>query len=88
MKTKYIKKRPNLRRCLLTRLESENIRRIRVLFRSKTSRLEGSGRPGGVKLADVPALGSPYKAPEFFEAFPVPEDEARGKLNPKPVVIW
>jgi putative endopeptidase len=33
-------------------------------------------------------LGPLYNTPEFFEAFPPPEDEARSKLNPKPVVIW
>jgi putative endopeptidase len=33
-------------------------------------------------------LGPLYNMPEFFEAFPAPEDEARSKLNPKPVVIW
>jgi putative endopeptidase len=33
-------------------------------------------------------LGPLYNTPEFFEAFPAPEDEARSKLNPKPVVIW
>ncbi len=33
-------------------------------------------------------LGPLYNTPEFFEAFQVPEDEVRSKLNPKPVVIW
>jgi putative endopeptidase len=33
-------------------------------------------------------LGPLYNMPEFFEAFPAPEDEARTKLNPKPIVIW
>lgn len=33
-------------------------------------------------------LGPLYNLPEFFQAFPAPEDEVRGKLNPKPVVIW
>jgi putative endopeptidase len=33
-------------------------------------------------------LGPLYNMPEFFEAFPAPEDAARSKLNPKPVVIW
>jgi putative endopeptidase len=33
-------------------------------------------------------LGPLYNTPEFFEAFPAPEDELRRKLNPKPVVIW
>jgi putative endopeptidase len=33
-------------------------------------------------------LGPLYNMPAFFEAFPAPEDAARSKLNPKPVVIW
>jgi putative endopeptidase len=33
-------------------------------------------------------LGPLYNTPEFFEAFPAPSDAVRGKLNPKPVVIW
>jgi putative endopeptidase len=33
-------------------------------------------------------LGPLYNTPEFFEAFRVPPDAARSKLNPKPVVIW
>jgi putative endopeptidase len=33
-------------------------------------------------------LGPLYNTPEFFKAFPAPEDEVRGKLNPRPVVIW
>jgi putative endopeptidase len=33
-------------------------------------------------------LGPLYNTPEFFEAFPAPQDEVRHKLNPKPVVIW
>jgi putative endopeptidase len=33
-------------------------------------------------------LGPLYNTPEFFEAFHTPPDAARGKLNPKPVVIW
>jgi putative endopeptidase len=33
-------------------------------------------------------LGPLYNTPEFFEAFPAPEDAIRTKLNPKPVVIW
>jgi len=33
-------------------------------------------------------LGPLYNTPEFFEAFTVPADAARSKLNPKPVRIW
>jgi len=33
-------------------------------------------------------LGPLYNTPEFFEAFPAPEEAVRNKLNPKPVVIW
>jgi putative endopeptidase len=33
-------------------------------------------------------LGPLYNTPEFFQAFPAPQDALRSKLNPKPVVIW
>jgi putative endopeptidase len=33
-------------------------------------------------------LGPLFNTPEFFEAFPAPEDDIRTKLNPRPVVIW
>jgi putative endopeptidase len=33
-------------------------------------------------------LGPLYNMPEFFEAFDVPMDKRRGRLNPQPVVIW
>jgi putative endopeptidase len=33
-------------------------------------------------------LGPLYNMPEFFQAFGVTPQEARGRVNPKPVVIW
>jgi putative endopeptidase len=33
-------------------------------------------------------LGPLYNLPEFFKAFDVSPDKARGRLNPNPVVIW
>jgi putative endopeptidase len=33
-------------------------------------------------------LGPLYNMPEFFDAFDVPADKRKGRLNPKPVSIW
>ncbi len=38
--------------------------------------------------AQFRVLGPLYNTPEFFEAFTVPPDAARSKLNRKPVRIW
>src|SRR5262249_27932649 len=36
----------------------------------------------------LPVLGPLFNMPEFFKAFDVSPDNARGRLNPHPVVIW
>jgi putative endopeptidase len=33
-------------------------------------------------------LGPLYNTPEFFQAFGATAEQAKGRLNPKPVVIW
>jgi putative endopeptidase len=33
-------------------------------------------------------LGPLYNLPEFFDAFDVPADKRKGRLNPRPVTIW
>jgi hypothetical protein len=33
-------------------------------------------------------LGPLYNMPEFFDAFDVPADKRKGRLNRKPVSIW